>query len=44
MYYRERDSPCKSAVKFDGKKFRAPGGAWNDREYYVTLSKKFPFI
>ena len=40
MYYRERDSTCKSSVKFDGKKFRAPGGVWNDREYFVTLSQR----
>ncbi|EPB66428.1 hypothetical protein ANCCEY_14481 [Ancylostoma ceylanicum] len=41
MYYRERDSDCRSSVKFDGKKFLPPGGAWNDRDYYVTL--KIPY-
>ncbi|EYB98058.1 hypothetical protein Y032_0134g1825 [Ancylostoma ceylanicum] len=40
MYYRERDSDCRSSVKFDGKKFLPPGGAWNDRDYYVTLSQR----
>lgn len=39
MYYREIGDSCKKSVKFDGKKFMAPGGAWNDREYFVTLSK-----
>ncbi|KAF1766476.1 hypothetical protein GCK72_006433 [Caenorhabditis remanei] len=40
MYYRERGDLCKKSVRFDGKKFMAPGGAWNDREYYVTLSQR----
>ncbi|KIH52316.1 hypothetical protein ANCDUO_17583 [Ancylostoma duodenale] len=40
MYYRERDSDCRSSVKFDGKRFMPPGGAWNDRQYYVTLSQR----
>ncbi|UMM17129.1 hypothetical protein L5515_013832 [Caenorhabditis briggsae] len=40
MYYRETGDPCKKSVRFDGKKFMAPGGAWNDREYYVTLSQR----
>ncbi|VDP04606.1 unnamed protein product [Heligmosomoides polygyrus] len=40
MYYRDRDSDCRSAVKFDGKRFLPPGGAWNDRKYYVTLSQR----
>ncbi|CCD65887.1 TAR DNA-binding protein 43 N-terminal domain-containing protein [Caenorhabditis elegans] len=40
MYYREIGDSCKKSVKFDGKKFMAPGGAWNDREYFVTLSQR----
>uniref|UniRef100_A0A1I7XU86 TDP43_N domain-containing protein n=1 Tax=Heterorhabditis bacteriophora TaxID=37862 RepID=A0A1I7XU86_HETBA len=40
MYYRDREIDCRSSVKFDGKKFRPPGGAWNDRQYYVTLSQR----
>ncbi|CAD6192485.1 unnamed protein product [Caenorhabditis auriculariae] len=40
MFYREKDADCKSAVRFDGKKFQAPGGAWNDRDYFVTLSQR----
>ncbi|EGT55653.1 hypothetical protein CAEBREN_26251 [Caenorhabditis brenneri] len=40
MYYREIGDSCKKSVRFDGKKFMAPGGAWNDREYFVTLSQR----
>uniref|UniRef100_A0A1I7TVB6 TDP43_N domain-containing protein n=1 Tax=Caenorhabditis tropicalis TaxID=1561998 RepID=A0A1I7TVB6_9PELO len=40
MYYRENGDSCKKSVRFDGKKFIAPGGAWNDREYFVTLSQR----
>uniref|UniRef100_A0A0N4XIB6 TDP43_N domain-containing protein n=1 Tax=Nippostrongylus brasiliensis TaxID=27835 RepID=A0A0N4XIB6_NIPBR len=40
MYYRDREADCRSAVKFDGKKFLPPGGQWNDRQYYVTLSQR----
>ncbi|CAI2343395.1 unnamed protein product [Caenorhabditis sp. 36 PRJEB53466] len=40
MYFRETGDPCKKSVRFDGKKFLAPGGAWNDREYFVTLSQR----
>uniref|UniRef100_A0A0N4X1M7 TDP43_N domain-containing protein n=1 Tax=Haemonchus placei TaxID=6290 RepID=A0A0N4X1M7_HAEPC len=38
MYYRERGADCRSAVKFDGKKFLPPAGSWNDRQYYVAIS------
>uniref|UniRef100_A0A8R1ETT1 TDP43_N domain-containing protein n=1 Tax=Caenorhabditis japonica TaxID=281687 RepID=A0A8R1ETT1_CAEJA len=40
MYYRELGDTCKKSVRFDGKKFIAPGGAWNDRQYFVTLSQR----
>ncbi|CAJ0607006.1 unnamed protein product [Cylicocyclus nassatus] len=40
MYYRDVNADCRCAVKFDGKKFVPPGGAWNDRQYYVTLSQR----
>ncbi|KAK6053620.1 hypothetical protein COOONC_08875 [Cooperia oncophora] len=40
MYYRDRDADCRSTVKFDGKKFLPPGGSWNDRQYFVTLSQR----
>ncbi|KAK6732767.1 hypothetical protein RB195_016873 [Necator americanus] len=40
MYYRDREADCRSAVKFDGKKFMPPGGSWDDRQYYVTLSQR----
>lgn len=39
MYYREMGDTCKKSVRFDGKRFLAPGGAWNDRDYFVTLSR-----
>ncbi|KJH47441.1 hypothetical protein DICVIV_06472 [Dictyocaulus viviparus] len=39
MYYRDGDVDCRTAVKFDGQRFFPPGGAWNDRRYYVTLSQ-----
>ncbi|KAE9415257.1 hypothetical protein Angca_001803, partial [Angiostrongylus cantonensis] len=37
MYYRSDEAECRSAVKFDGKRFLPPGGAWSDRRYYVTI-------
>uniref|UniRef100_A0A7I5E7M3 TDP43_N domain-containing protein n=1 Tax=Haemonchus contortus TaxID=6289 RepID=A0A7I5E7M3_HAECO len=40
MYYRERGADCRSAVKFDGKKFLPPAGSWNDRQYYVAISQR----
>ncbi|KAK5974587.1 hypothetical protein GCK32_003618 [Trichostrongylus colubriformis] len=40
MYYRDHNADCRSAVKFDGKKFLPPAGSWNDRKYYVTLSQR----
>ncbi|KHJ95343.1 hypothetical protein OESDEN_04711, partial [Oesophagostomum dentatum] len=40
MYYRDRDIDCRCSVKFDGKKFVPPGGSWNDRQYYVSLSQR----
>ncbi|KAJ1348297.1 hypothetical protein KIN20_003566 [Parelaphostrongylus tenuis] len=40
MYYRSSEADCRSAVKFDGKRFLPPGGAWNDRRYYVTLGQR----
>ncbi|CAJ0931773.1 unnamed protein product, partial [Mesorhabditis belari] len=38
LYY--KGAECKGAVKFDGKKFLSPGGAWNDRNYYVSLGSR----
>jgi predicted RNase H-like nuclease (RuvC/YqgF family) len=46
LYYQTEKSKTKSAVKFDGSKFHAPNGDWEDREYYVTLGGRschFPF-
>ncbi|CAB3403736.1 unnamed protein product [Caenorhabditis bovis] len=40
MYYRDEGNDCKKSVRFDGKKFLAPGGSWNNRQFYVTLSQK----
>ncbi|VDM56417.1 unnamed protein product [Angiostrongylus costaricensis] len=40
MYYRSRDVDCRNAVKFDGKRFLPPGGAWSDRRYYVTIGQR----
>ncbi|CAI4226407.1 unnamed protein product [Auanema sp. JU1783] len=40
MYFRDREKDCRSSVKFDGEKFKPPGGAWNDREYFVHLSQR----
>uniref|UniRef100_A0A158P5R5 TDP43_N domain-containing protein n=1 Tax=Angiostrongylus cantonensis TaxID=6313 RepID=A0A158P5R5_ANGCA len=40
MYYRSDEAECRSAVKFDGKRFLPPGGAWSDRRYYVTTGQR----
>ncbi|CAJ0566565.1 unnamed protein product, partial [Mesorhabditis spiculigera] len=38
LYYKGTD--CRRAVRFDGKKFQPPGGAWNDRSYFVSLGAR----
>ncbi|KAH7695108.1 Protein C27H5.2 b, partial [Aphelenchoides avenae] len=47
LYYRSgaNGSTCRTAVKFDGQKFHAPQGDWENRDYYVTLGGRcsFPF-
>jgi hypothetical protein len=46
LYYQSEKSRAKSSVKFDGQKFHAPNGDWEDRDYYVRLGGNrchFPF-
>jgi chromosome segregation ATPase len=46
LYYQSEKTKAKSSVKFDGSKFHAPNGDWEDRNYYVSLGGKschFPF-
>uniref|UniRef100_A0A7E4VBT3 TDP43_N domain-containing protein n=1 Tax=Panagrellus redivivus TaxID=6233 RepID=A0A7E4VBT3_PANRE len=45
-YYNNDKTHTKTHVKFDGKKFHAPGNDWQEREYYVSLGAGrcgFPF-